>query len=226
MTAVEILHAQHREVLALFKRLENGSGDRAKWLEELRGKLRLHTRLEETLFYPTLETYGSKRIKDEVLESYEEHRLVDFLLAQLTPTDVDSEPSHARVRVLQSLIEEHVEEEETEVFKHVDNLSEEQVRALDVRMREELEEVQRVDELLGRAAVVARRTEQWAGSLLDASMGLPRRAVSAIAPSRWLPSSPRYLLAARIAGAVPRVVVDSLYQAVTGRGGAHGRRAA
>jgi hypothetical protein len=212
MTAVEILHAQHREVLALFKRLENGSGDRAKWLEELRGKLRLHTRLEETLFYPTLETYGSKRIKDEVLESYEEHRLVDFLLAQLTPTDVDSEPSHARVRVLQSLIEEHVEEEE--------------VRALDVRMREELEEVQRVDELLGRAAVVARRTEQWAGSLLDASMGLPRRAVSAIAPSRWLPSSPRYLLAARIAGAVPRVVVDSLYQAVTGRGGAHGRRAA
>ena len=37
-----------------------------------------------------------------IMESYEEHRIVDFLLAQLAPrADVEMEMQHARVRVLQ-----------------------------------------------------------------------------------------------------------------------------
>jgi hypothetical protein len=226
MTTLEILRAQHRDVLAVFKRITGGNGTRATLVDEVSGKLRLHSRLEETLVYPTLHAHGTKRVQEMIMESYEEHRIVDFLLAQLAPrADVEMEMQHARVRVLQSLVEEHIEEEEAEVFKHVEELDDAVLRQLDERMQSELDEVQRVDELLGRAAGVARRTEQWAGSLLDASLGLPRRAVSAFAPSRWLRPDHRYVLAARIASSVPRVVVDSLYDAVTGRGG-HGRRAA
>jgi hypothetical protein len=226
MTTSEILRAQHRDVLALLKRVTSGNGNRATLLDEVSGKLRLHSRLEEVLVYPALQAHGTKKVQEMILESYEEHRIVDFLLAQLTPrAEVDAEALNARTRVLQSLLKDHIEEEEAEVFKHLDDLDESALRRLDERMQAEVDEVERVDELLGRAAGVARRTEQWAGSLLDASFGLPRRAVSALAPSRWLQPDHRYVLAARIASSVPRVVVNSLYDVVTGRRG-HGRRAA
>jgi hypothetical protein len=226
MTTVEILRAQHREVLSLFKRITGGNGNRTTLLDEASAKLRLHSRLEEMLVYPAIHAHGTKRVQEMIMESYEEHRIVDFLLTQLAPrAEGATERQHARVRVLHSFVEEHIEEEETEVLKHVDELDEAARRQLDERVQAELEEVQQVDELLGRAAGVARRTEQWAGSLLDAGLGLPRRAVGAIAPSRWLRPDNRYVLAARIASSVPRVVVDSLYGVVTGRG-SHGRRAA
>lgn len=226
MTALDILRAQHREVLALFRRLTNHHGDRERALEELSAKLRLHARLEETIFYPALQAVGTKRVQEEIYESYEEHRLVDHLLSQLPPTESDGEPFAARLRVLQSLVEEHIEEEEKEVFKHAESLDEEELKKLDTRMLEAVEEVERVDELLGRVARVARSTEQWAGSLLDASFEIPRRAVSALAPSRWFPQNQRSVLAARIAGAVPRLVVDSLYHTVRRAGVPPGRRAA
>jgi len=226
MTTVEILTTQHREVLALFKRITGGNGNRETLIEEMSGKLRLHSRLEEALVYPTLQQHGSKRVQEEILESYEEHRIVDFLLAQLAPgQEAEPEAILPRVRVLHSLLEEHVEEEETEVLKHLESLDDAVLRQLDERVQAEVDEVQRVDELLGRAATVARRTEQWAGSLLDASFDLPRRAVSAIAPSRWLRPDHRYVLAARIASSVPRVVVNSLYDVVNRRAGRSGRAA-
>lgn len=226
MTALEILRAQHRDVLSLFKRIASGNGDRRKAVEELAAKLRLHARLEEAIFYPALQAAGAKRVQEEILESYEEHHLVEYLLTQLENAgDEDSEPYLARMRVLQSLVEEHIEEEEAEVFKHAENLSDDAVRELDRRMEDEVEEVERVDELLGRAARVARRTEQWAGSLLDAGFGMPRRAVSALAPSRWIRADHHYVLAARIASAVPRIVVDSVYNTVTRREGAQRRSA-
>jgi hypothetical protein len=226
MTALEILRAQHRDVLAVFKRITGGNGNRAALVEEMSGKLRLHSRLEETIVYPALQQHGSKRVQEMVLESYEEHRIVDFLLAQVAPNqNAETEPLLARVRVLHSLVEEHIEEEESEVLKHLGDLDDAVLRQLDERVQAEVDEVERVDELLGRAATVARRTEQWASSLLDLSFGLPRRAVSAIAPSRWLRPDHRYVLAARIAGSVPRVVVDSLYDVVNRRGGRSGRAA-
>ncbi len=228
MTATQILKDQHRDIEQLFKKIASGNGDREAWFEELAGLLRVHTRIEETIFYPTIQSHGTKRAQDEVLESYEEHRIVDFLVAQLrTPMLNDGgEQRMARMRVLQSLVEEHIEEEEGEVFKQAENLDDDVRMRLDRRMEEELREIQQVDEILDRVAGMARRTERWANAILDVGLAIPRRTVRAFRPSRWLGGpDQRYIWAARIATSMPRVVVDSLYRTVTG-GSSQSRRAA
>ena len=226
MTAIQTLKDQHREILQLFKKITSGNGDRAKWLDDLAGMLRVHTRIEETIVYPMIQAHGTKRAQEEILESYEEHRIVDFVMAQLPAMDDDGEQLLARMRVLQSLVQEHIEEEETEVFKQAESLDEEQQAELDRRMAEELREIEQVDELLDRVAGVARRTERWATALLDAGLAIPRRTVRAFRPSQWLGRpDQRYIWAARIATSVPRGVVDSVYRTVTG-GSTQGRRAA
>ena len=97
MTTTEILRQQHREVQALFKKLTNGGGDREARVAELVGALNLHTRLEEAVFYPAIAEVGTKHAEAVVLESYEEHRLVDFLITQLPEPDMRSEQFQARL---------------------------------------------------------------------------------------------------------------------------------
>jgi hemerythrin-like domain-containing protein len=215
-TTTDILRQQHREVQGLMKKLANGASDRDARVAELVGALNLHTRLEEAVFYPAIAELGTKHAEAVVLESYEEHRLVDFLMAQLPEPDMRSEQFQARLRVLQSLVEEHIEEEEREVFKLADRLSDERRARLDDRMAEAMLEVEEVDALLERAARAARRTERWAGSLLETSWDVPRRVVRRFAPSRWI-GPQRPVWTARIVATVPRVVVDSLYRTVVGR---------
>jgi hemerythrin superfamily protein len=227
MTAIQMLKDQHREIEQLFKKIAAGNGNRAQWVDELAGMLRVHTRIEETIFYPAVQAHGTKRAQDEILESYEEHRIVDFLMAQLPAIDDQSEQFLARMRVLQSLVQEHIEEEETEVFKQAEALDDEQRAKLDLRMAEELREIEQVDELLDRVAGVARRTERWASALFDAGLAIPRRTVRAFSPSKWLGRpDQRYVWAARIATSMPRVLVDSVYRSVTGESSPQTRRAA
>ena len=228
MKATDVLREQHREILQLFKRITGSdNGERPEYLDQLIAKLRLHTQIEERIFYPAVQRLDTKRVQEEILESYEEHNIVDYLMTQLPLMEVGSPRFLARVRVLQSLVEEHIEEEETEIFKRAEQLDDDDRRRVDEQIAEELEEVEHVDELLDRAARAAQRTERWAGSLLDAGLALPRRAVSVLAPSRWLRLEQRHALATRIANAVPRVVVDSVYRTVTGFGSsASNRRAA
>jgi hemerythrin-like domain-containing protein len=227
MIALDTLKQQHREIQQLLKRITAGNSDRAKSVAELTALLRVHTRLEESILYPTIAASGTKRAADEILESYEEHRIVDFLLASLPAMDDRSEEFLARARVLQSLIQDHVDEEENEVFKHAEALDEAERDELDRSMADEMREIEQVDELLARAATVARRTERWASALLDAGLELPRRAVRSIVPSAIRRSDQRYLWAARIATSMPRVVVDSLYRTITrSESSAHGHRAA
>lgn len=231
MTAIQTLKDQHRQIEHLFKKITAGNGDREKWFDELAGLLRLHTRIEESIFYPTIQAHGTKRAQEEILESYEEHRIVDFLIAQLQLPFMDDggeQQRMARMRVMQSLVQEHIDEEEAEVFKQAENLDENQQALLDRQMADEMREIEQVDELLDRVAGVARRTERWANALLDVSLAIPRRTMRAFRPSRWLGrADQRYLWAARIATSMPRVVVDSLYRTVVSGGeSSHGRRAA
>ena len=228
MRALDVLKEQHREILGLFKRVTNGGnhGDPSGHVDQLTALLRLHTRLEETIVYPAIQRLGTKLAQEEVLESYEEHALFEYVLSQLPTMEHRGEAFLARMRVLQSLVAEHIEEEETEIFKHAENLGDLAMKQLEARLTDHIQEVHELDELLDRAARAAQRTERWAGSLLDAGLGIPRRAVGALAPSRWLRLGHRHLWAARIAGAVPRVVVDSVYRTVTGQPAGPSRSAA
>jgi len=217
MEATDVLRQQHREIEQLFKRVTGGNGSahasRAA-LEELIGTLQVHSRLEETIFYPAVRQLDTKKAEEQILESYEEHGIVDFLLMQLPSSDRRDERFQARLRVLQSLVEEHVQEEEDQVFKLAERLGDAERERLAAALRDEVEEIAEVNDLIDTAVRATKRTESWAGRLLDAGFAMPRQAVSALAPSRLLRLDQRQIWAARIATAVPRFVVDSLHRAV------------
>jgi hypothetical protein len=56
------------------------------------------------------------------MEAVEEHGVVKLVLKQLPRVDPGDERFHAKMTVLQELVEHHVEEEEKEMFKQAEKL--------------------------------------------------------------------------------------------------------
>ncbi|MGI9166974.1 MAG: hemerythrin domain-containing protein [Pyrinomonadaceae bacterium] len=137
MNAFTLLKNDHEKVAGILEKLE-GTAERAlKTREELftqlKSELDIHTKIEETIFYPVLEKAEESR--DITLEALEEHRIVKQLLAELEASDKDDEVWTAKFTVLKENIEHHVEEEEDEMFKKARKvLSEEEIETLGARM--------------------------------------------------------------------------------------------
>ena len=116
VNAIALLKSQHREVEALFGELED-AGARAvkkkkKLFESVAEKLTLHTKLEESIFYPE----AKEADEDLVLESLEEHANVKSMIRKLQRTEADDETFDAKISVLKELVQHHVSEEENELF--------------------------------------------------------------------------------------------------------------
>jgi hemerythrin superfamily protein len=118
MDVLSLLEADHDEVKDLFKRIEKARGTRARevW-DEISSKLTLHEKLEETHFYPKLKE--EKAAKDIVLESYEEHHVLDVLINEINALEPDDEAWEPKIKVLQENVEHHIEEEQEELFPKV-----------------------------------------------------------------------------------------------------------
>jgi hemerythrin-like domain-containing protein len=118
MKATEILKKQHREVEKLFKAVEKSEDARTRrrLMDEIGEKLKLHTSIEENIFYPAVKAIETKKAEEMVLEAYEEHHVVDLVLAELPKVDPAADTFEAKMTVLKELIEHHVEEEEDEMF--------------------------------------------------------------------------------------------------------------
>jgi hemerythrin superfamily protein len=120
MKATQLLKKQHREVEALFKQVE-GTDDtrsRRRLMGEIEEKLKLHTSIEEEIFYPAVKELEAKvkKAKEMVMEAFEEHHVVDLVLAELPKVDPAADTFEAKMTVLKELVEHHVEEEEEEMF--------------------------------------------------------------------------------------------------------------
>jgi hypothetical protein len=116
LDALEIIEAQHVDILALIDELESGEA-RAKrqTAKQLIARLQMHTKLEHKIFYPAV-----KRL-DVVLalEAEEEHAAVDTMIRKLSKrgaTDV----FEARTRFLCELVRHHIAEEERLVLPMVE----------------------------------------------------------------------------------------------------------
>jgi hemerythrin-like domain-containing protein len=137
MKATELLKKQHREVKALFKEIEgtDAPAQRTKLMATLIEKLKLHTALEETIYYPAVKEIETKKAQDMVMEAYEEHHVVDLVLAELPTVDPAADTFEAKMTVLKELIEHHVEEEEGEMFPMADKkLGDERSKELGAQM--------------------------------------------------------------------------------------------
>jgi iron-sulfur cluster repair protein YtfE (RIC family) len=137
MNAFKLLKADHKKVAGILEKLdsttERGVKTREELFTQLKTELDVHTRIEETIFYPALDKADETR--DITLEAFEEHRLVKQLLSELQSLGKDKEEWTAKFTVLKENIEHHVEEEEGEMFTKARKvLREEDAETLGTRM--------------------------------------------------------------------------------------------
>lgn len=118
--AISLLKADHRAVEKLFKQFEQAKEDTGR-KQQIAGQicmeLRVHTQIEEELFYPVSREFLDD--EDIVNEAIVEHQSAKDLIDQIEGMDPADEMYDAKVTVLQEMIEHHVEEEEKEYFPKV-----------------------------------------------------------------------------------------------------------
>ena len=114
MDAVAMLKADHRKVEGLFEKFEaaTAAGQKQKLAEQICMELKIHTILEEEIFYPACE---GKVEEDLLSEAYVEHDSAKVLIGQIEDSEPAAEFYDAKVKVLSEEIEHHVEEEEKRI---------------------------------------------------------------------------------------------------------------
>jgi len=114
--AIQLLRSDHRETEDLFQQyMDSKNGPQKKRLVgEICRALRVHTEIEEKIFYPAARKAMSET--DLVDEAVVEHASAKDLVAQLEKGNVGDDLYDAKVKVLSELVGHHVKEEEAEFF--------------------------------------------------------------------------------------------------------------
>ncbi|MES2644631.1 MAG: hemerythrin domain-containing protein [Myxococcota bacterium] len=120
MDAMLLLKRQHKEVDALFDRYEKSKDhdDKVKLFEQIADELAIHTRIEETYFYPAARAKGTQ---DEIAEAYDEHKEVKKLLMDALK-NTSAPGFDGRVAAIRGALDHHIHEEENELFPKVRKL--------------------------------------------------------------------------------------------------------
>ncbi|MES2492712.1 MAG: hemerythrin domain-containing protein [Pseudomonadota bacterium] len=108
--AIALLKADHRKVEALFEQFESASSkSKQKVALQICNELKIHTMIEEEIFYPALK---GKIEEDTWTEAYVEHDGAKVLVNDIMSSSADDEFYDAKVHVLSEEIKHHVAEEE------------------------------------------------------------------------------------------------------------------
>jgi hemerythrin-like domain-containing protein len=154
MDATALLKKQHRVVSALFKQVEKADDARTRrrLMHEIVEQLRVHTTIEEEIFYPAVKEIGSQKAGEMTDEALEEHHVVKLVLKELPEVDPADERFAAKMTVLKELIEHHVEEEQDEMFPLAEKkLGDDILRQLGERLQERAQELHGQDSTDARA---------------------------------------------------------------------------
>jgi hemerythrin-like domain-containing protein len=138
MNAISLLEEDHRKMKKLLSDLESTTERGVKTREELfatvREELTVHETIEEEIFYPALKEHP--KTKEIALEGFEEHHVVDMVMAEIEGVPFDDEKWGAKFKVMKENIEHHIEEEENEMFKQARQVfDEDELEALGEQMR-------------------------------------------------------------------------------------------
>lgn len=112
MDAIALLKADHRQVEEWFESFQKSRSDekKADLARRICEALRVHTTIEEEIFYPAfLEMAGDTEIHHE---AEVEHEGAKQLIAQIEASNPADEYFDAKVKVLSEMIKHHVREEE------------------------------------------------------------------------------------------------------------------
>lgn len=109
--AIAMLKADHRKVEDLFSQFENAKNDSKKQAiaHQICNELKIHTLIEEEIFYPAFRG----KIDDDILdEAQVEHDGAKVLINDIESSEPNSDYYDAKVTVLSEEIKHHVKEEE------------------------------------------------------------------------------------------------------------------
>lgn len=147
MNALELLKKDHKEVRALLEELvettPRATRQRQELLETLEQQIKVHTKIEEEIFYPAFRKAASTK-QDEQLyyEAWEEHRAADMVLKDLKKADFGSPEFGGRAKVLCELVNHHADEEEEELFSKAKKLmSKDQLEELGEQLQKRKEKL-------------------------------------------------------------------------------------
>ena len=137
VNAISLLEEDHRKMKKLLSELdsttERGVKTRAELFATVREELTVHETIEEEIFYPALKAHP--KTKEIALEGYEEHHVVDMVMAEIEGLPYDDEKWGAKFTVMKENIEHHIEEEETQMFKQARQVfDEDELKALGEQM--------------------------------------------------------------------------------------------
>jgi hemerythrin superfamily protein len=112
MDAIELLKADHRQVEEWFEQFEKteDSARKQKLATQICTALKVHTTIEEEIFYPAfLEATDDKDLHHE---AEVEHQGAKKLIAEIEASSPEDDYFNAKVTVLSEMIKHHVKEEE------------------------------------------------------------------------------------------------------------------
>ncbi len=118
MDALSLLKEDHDKVKKMLQELdsttERGVKTRQELFAKVKQELQVHEAIEEEIFYPALKDHP--KTKEIALEAYEEHHVVDMVMAEIEGVAFDDEVWGAKFTVMKENLEHHIEEEEGEMF--------------------------------------------------------------------------------------------------------------
>lgn len=150
--AITMLKSDHALVKRLLRELNEIEGQsqtankkRERLVGQIEQELKTHAQIEEEVFYPAFKS-AAERAKSGVemfYEASEEHHLVDMVLPAIKAARTSSPEFAAKCKVLKELVEHHVREEESEMFKFARTLfDEDQLRELGDLMQDRKDSIQ------------------------------------------------------------------------------------
>jgi hypothetical protein len=110
--AIALLKADHREVESWFEAFENtdSAPKKKKLAAQICNALRVHTQIEEEIFYPACRNVG---ISEDLMDEADiEHGAAKKLIEEVESGGPGDDHWDARVAVLSEMIKHHVKEEE------------------------------------------------------------------------------------------------------------------
>ena len=117
MDIYSLIEKDHEGIASLFRRLKAAEGfseTSEQLFAQLREELELHAHAAEQVWYPALrEAEGTQELLGEALD---DHALVQELLDELAVSPMGDEAWYEQLEVLAEHVEDHVEEEEDDIF--------------------------------------------------------------------------------------------------------------
>lgn len=113
---VKLLRDDHKKVQKLFKDFEKTEdpSEQESIFIEVSTELKIHTTVEEELFYPACREAGAD--EEAMNEADEEHHVVESIMMELEGMDPEAEHYSAKFMVMAENVTHHIEEEEKEML--------------------------------------------------------------------------------------------------------------